>query len=109
MTTPLTLARRVVRRHQAAVVFRDVRYTKPRIEYSDGARITAAELMGMLGPTTGPLTTLVFRPSLTGPSTTVVWAAVDKEDNFVSGTLVIHTRVSDNEVVTWAEGVVVER
>jgi hypothetical protein len=109
MTTPLTLARRVVRRHQAAVVFRDVRYTKPRIEYSDGARITAAELMGMLGPTTGPLTTLVFRPSLTGPSTTVVWAAVDTEEKFVSGKLVIHAGISDIAVVTWAEVIVDER
>ena len=102
------LVRRIARRY-ATFVFRDFPYTPTRVEYSHGASITAAGLARMLEPTTGPLTKLKFRPSLTGPSTTVVWAAVDKEDNFVSGTLVIHTRVSDNEVVTWAEGVVVER
>ena len=106
MTTPLTLARRVVRRHQATVVFRDVPYTETRIEYSHGARITAAELARMLEPTLGLVTKLKFRPSLTGPSTTVVWAAVDTAEKSVSGRLVIHAGVRDSEVVTWAEVIV---
>jgi len=97
------LARRIVRRH-AEVVFRDVPYT--RIEYSNGARVTAVELMRMLEPTTGPLTKLRFRSSITGTPTTVVWAAVDTAEKSVSGRLVIHAGVRDSEVVTWAEVIV---
>jgi hypothetical protein len=95
------LARRVVRRHQATVVFRDVPYS--RIEYSDGARVTAVELARMLEPTTGPLTKLRFRSSITGTPNTIAWEALDEDADMVSGKLIIHARVSDTEVVTWAE------
>jgi hypothetical protein len=70
-----SLALRIVRRHQATVVFRDVPYS--RIEYSDGGRVTAAELMRMLAPTVGFVTGLRFRASITGMPNTVAWEALE--------------------------------
>ena len=100
---PVPLARRIVRRH-AEVVFRDVPYT--RIEYSNGARVTAVELMRMLEPTCGIVTGLRFRPAIAGVPHTVSWEALDEYAEIVTGKLVLHGAVSDSEVVTWAEVIV---
>ncbi len=96
ITDPVTL--RVARRHRAAVPAERV-----RIEYSDSGRISAVELMKMLEPTTGPLVRLRFRPSLSGSPNTISWEALDENANVVSGKLVLHAAVSENEVVSWAE------
>ena len=107
MTPPIPLARRILRRHQAAVVFRDISYT--RVEYSNGGRIAAIELMKMLEPTVGFVTGLRFRPAITGTPNTVSWEALGPEGEVVSGRLLIHAGVSESEIVTWAEVMISER
>ncbi len=56
---PSEIARRVARRHHAAVVLWDVP-PKTRVEYSDAGTISAVALMKMLSPTTGPLVKLAL-------------------------------------------------
>ncbi len=99
--------RRIVRRH-AAVVFRDIPSARTRVEYSDSEMITAVELMTMLEPTLGFVTNLRFRPSLTGLPNTVSWEALDEHAEVVSGRLILHTAVAENEVASWADVVVDE-
>jgi len=100
MTSPVPLALRIVRRH-AAVVFRDVPYT--RVEYSNGGRISAVELARMLEPQLGFVTNVRFRASLSGTPNTIAWEGLGPNGEVVSGMLVIHAAVSESEVVTWAE------
>lgn len=104
--TTSPLARRIVRRHQAAIVFRDIPVSPTRVEYSNGGRILAVELARMLEPTCGFVTGLRFRPSLAGRPNTVSWEALDENAEVVTGKLVLHAGLSDIEVVTWAEVIV---
>jgi hypothetical protein len=102
---PDPIAVRVFRRHAArtgAVLFRDVPVPRTRVEYTDGGTISAIALGKMLEPTLGPLMSLRFL-ALDGPPTTIAWAVVTEGGNVVSGRLVLHTAVAEDEVISWAE------
>jgi hypothetical protein len=100
------IALRVARRHEAAVVLRDVPAPETRIEYSNDGRISALELMRWLRPKTGPLLTLRFRRSLAVDPNGVEWEALDENANVVTGQLILHAAVANDEVVSWAEVVI---
>jgi hypothetical protein len=97
----------IARSHQAAVVLRDVS-PKTRVEYSDSGRISAVELAKMLEPDRGLLTELHFRRSLKIDPNGIEWEALDERAHVVSGKLILHAAVSENEIVSWAEVVIDE-
>ena len=105
---PTAIAHRVARRHQAAVALRNVPTEGTRVEYSNSGRISAVELMKMLEPSIGALVKLRFRPAITGTPNTIAWEALDENANIISGKLVLHAAVAEDEVVSWAEVVVDE-
>jgi hypothetical protein len=92
---PDPIALRVARRHQAAVVLRDVPTTETRLEHSNAGTISAVELMKILEPTAWFLVKLRFRPSLSGLPNTISWEARDDNANIVTGTLVLHAAVGE--------------
>jgi hypothetical protein len=110
-TTTSPIALRVVARHQAAIVLRDMPGAKTRIEYSDGGRISAVELARWLEPVFGTVVKLRFRPSLTGLPNTVAWEAIKEDGEVANGKLVLHAGISDDgsEVVSRGEVAVDER
>ena len=103
---PTEIARRVARRHQAAVSLRNVPAKDTRIEYSNSGTISAVALMKMLEPSIGKLVKLRFRPAIIGTPNTIAWESLDENANVVTGMLVLHAAVSDEEIVSWAEVVV---
>jgi hypothetical protein len=95
------LATRVAARHRAGVVG-DVSKQGARVENMKDGKITAAELTRMLEPIVGSLARMLFhRPSASARE--VGWAAVTPDGGVVSGMLVLHTTVTDDEVRSWAE------
>jgi hypothetical protein len=50
----------------------------------------------------GVLMNLRFRPSVAGTPNTVAWDALDERAEVVSGSLVLHAAVADDEVISWA-------
>jgi hypothetical protein len=96
------LALRVARRHQAAILLRDVPTTKSRVEYSNAGTISAVDLMNMLEGQVGYVVRLRFRPAPGEPSTTVAWEAVTEDGDVVTGKLVLHAAVTEGEVLSWA-------
>jgi hypothetical protein len=108
MLVPDPIARRVARRHNAAVLFRNVPTKNARVEYSNTGRISAVELMRMLEPQLGALAKLRFRPAITGTPNTIGGEAITESANIVSGKLVLHAAVADDEVISWADFVVEE-
>jgi hypothetical protein len=105
---PTEIARRVARRHQAAVVFQDVPATETGIEYMDSGRISAVALMNMLEPSVGKLVRLRFRRSFKIDPNGVSWEALDEHANVLTGRLVLHAAFGESELVSWAEVVVDE-
>jgi hypothetical protein len=105
MTTTDTIALRVARRHvrEAAVVLRTLDAPTHRVEYRDSGRIPAVELARMLEQTIGFVTSLRFRPAITGLPNTVAWEAIDENASVVSGRLVLRAGVPESGVVSWAE------
>jgi hypothetical protein len=101
MLVPDPVARRHVR--EAAVALRDVQPERFRVEYSNSGRISAVALARMLEPQLGILVKLRFRPAITGTPNTIAWEALDENANVISGKLVLHTGVADDEVISWAE------
>ncbi len=99
---PDPTAVRVARRHQAAVVLRDVPLTT-RIDFTGDGRISALWLRTTLEAEVGPLWSLQFVASSKGPPITVGWEATTRGGGRISGTLVLRARVTAREVVTWAE------
>jgi hypothetical protein len=99
----LDIAARVAARHQAAVILRDAPPRRTMIQYSSGGRISAVALMKVLEPELGVLMTVRFCPALTGLPNTVSWEALDEHAHIVTGQLVLHAAVADDEVVSWAE------
>jgi hypothetical protein len=99
------LAHRVARRRvrEAAIVFRDVHPERLGVEYSNSGRISAVALARMLEPQLGVLVKLRFRPAITGTPNTIAWEALDENANVISGKLVLHAGVTDDEVISWAE------
>lgn len=97
------LARRVARRHQAAVALRDVPVAKTRVEFSGRGRLSGVELAKMLEPMTGPLSRMVFHR---GSAHEIGWAAVDPCGGVVSGALVFHLAVGEHEVRSWTEAII---
>jgi hypothetical protein len=108
MITPDPLAVRVARRHQADVIFRDVPASKTHIEYADSGRISDMALMKLLEPQVGKLVKLRFRRSMEIDPNGVEWEALTEDAKLVSGRLVLHAAVAEDEVVSWAEVVVDE-
>jgi hypothetical protein len=106
--TPTPIARRIASRHHAAVIRRDVRVPKTRVEYSDSGRISAARLARILEPHLGLLVKLRFRASLTGEPNTLDWEALTEKANVIAGRLILHACVVETEVTSWAEVVVDE-
>jgi len=100
MLVPDPIAHRVARRYQAAAA---LRVKNIRVEYSNSGRISAVELMKMLEPSIGKLVRLRFRPALTGMPNTISWEALDENANIISGKLVLHAAVAEDEIVSWAE------
>ena len=76
MLVPDPIARRVARRHNAAVLFRNVPPKNARVEYSNTGRISAVELMRMLEPQLGEIVKLRFRQSLVVDPNGIEWEAV---------------------------------
>jgi hypothetical protein len=74
-----------------------------RIEHTDSGRISAVALAKMLEPVTGVIVKLRFRASLTGTPNTIAWEALDENANVISGKVVLHAAVADDEVISWAE------
>jgi hypothetical protein len=100
-----SLAHRVARRHlrRADVAFRDVPPTSVEVIYSDGGIISARDVERLLKPRLGVLMQLRFRPSLVGTPNTVAWEGVSDRAEVVTGTLVLHAGVREDQVVSWAE------
>src|SRR5580658_8829904 len=105
--TPTPIARRIARRHAAAVVFRDVR-PKLRVEYSNAGTISAVRFARILEPHLGLLVKLRFRASLTGEPNTLDWEALTENANVIAGRLILHAGVAEDAVISWAEVVVDE-
>ena len=105
---PTEIAHRVTRRHQGAVALRNVLTEGTRVEYSNSGTISAVALMKMLEPSLGKLVKLVFRRSLKIDPNGVEWEAVTENANVVTGRLVLHAAVAEDEVISWAEVVVDE-
>jgi hypothetical protein len=92
---------RVARRHAAAVPPADIPTTRLNV-----GSIYAIEPKLMLEGRTGYLRNFRFRPAVDGPSTTVAWEGVSEAGGVVSGKLMLHVEVGENEVGVWAEVVV---
>jgi hypothetical protein len=103
MITPTPLAHRVARRHQAAVALRDVPAPSIRVEYSNSGRSSAVALMKMLEPQVGKLVKLRFRRSLAVDPNGVEWEALNETASVVTGKLVLHAALDEDEVISWAE------
>lgn len=101
---PDPLAIRVARRHarESAVVFRDVP-DKFRIEYTNSGRISAVALAKMLAPPLGFIPKLVFHRPVDVPANVIAWEALTEDANVVTGKLVLHAAVAEDEVTSWAE------
>ena len=99
---PDPIAVRVAQRHQAALVVRTFPTTTTRVEFTDGVRISALDLERMLEAQLGYVVRLWFRPASGGPTTSVAWEAVVEDGGVVSGKLVLHAAVAEDEVTSWA-------
>lgn len=97
------IAVRVARRHRAAVVVRDLPSPATRVEYACDGSISAFWLRMALGPQTGYLRCLRFRPEDGKASTTTIWEAVSEGGQVVTGSLVLRSVVTADTVATWAE------
>jgi hypothetical protein len=62
----------------------------------------------MLKPIIGVLVKLRFRASLLIDPNGVEWEALDENANVVTGQLILHAAVANDEVVSWAEVVIDE-
>ncbi len=98
-TDPISV--RVARRHQAALVVREVPTVKKRLEFTDSGRISALDVMNMLEAQFGYIVRLRFQASPGGEATSVGWVAVNENGDAISGKLVIHAAVADDEVMSW--------
>ena len=102
------IAVRVARRHIARELAAQKPSTRATIGYGGCGRISAVELMKMLKPTTGPLVKLRFRASIVIDPNGVEFESLDENANIISGRLVLHAAVAEDEVVSWAEVIVDE-
>jgi len=96
------LAARVARRHQAALLVRNVPAIKKRVEYTDSGSIYAFELAKMLEDQLGYVARLRFCPAPAGPPTTIALEALTEDGRLVTGKLVLHAAVTETEVASWA-------
>jgi len=96
-------------RHVAAAVSR--RQGRQAVVVVQNVRlpITAAELARALELDMGRLTRLRFRATLTLDPNGVEWEAVHINTNVISGRLVLHAAVAEDEVVSWAEVIIEHR
>ena len=99
------LAIRVSRRHAArdqpaAIV--------PTTTGLNVGTIYAIEAKMMVEPATGWLRNFTFLATEAGSPTTIRWEGVGEDDELVTGKLVLHATVGEDEVTCWAE-VVVDR
>lgn len=100
------IACRVVARHRrAAIVLRDVPATVDII-YSEGGVVSGADVARLLHDRLGALLSVRFHPSPSGTPNIVRWEALDERGDVVSGQLVLHAGVRDDQVVVWAEIVI---
>lgn len=99
MSNPIAL--RVARRYRAGAAVAPSK--RLRVEFGDGGRISAAELRQMLEPDLGPLERVRFLRSPNDPANIVVWEAVAQDTKAVTGRLIFHAAVAEDQVVTWAE------
>ena len=97
---PTELAHRVARRHKTAAA---LRVKNTRVEYSNSGGISAVELARMLERQLGVLVKLRSRPAITGTPNRIAWEALDENASVVTGRLVLHAAVAENEVISWAE------
>lgn len=103
MSTHNALTRRVARRHRAAVALRDLPHDNIEVIYSDGGIVTTRDLARLVEPRVGVLVRVRFRRLLNGMPNTVRWDGLNEAGEIVSGNLVVHAAVSDDQVVCWAE------
>jgi hypothetical protein len=100
MNDPIAI--RVARRHQAALVLREVPATKTRVEYTAGGSISALDLEQMLEGQLGYIIRLRLRATPVGPTTSIPWEAIAEDGAVVTGKLVLHAAVAEDGVVSWA-------
>lgn len=98
--TVLTTAQQTLR--SAGKLF-TTRLEKIEITSSDGGIVTAQDVGRMIEPHVGPVFQLTFRKALNGLPNTVAWEAVDQDGDLLWGSLVLRAKVSDSQVVSWAE------
>jgi hypothetical protein len=98
ITDPLAV--RVARRHREAAALSLL--PRARIEVTAKGHITAAALIKILEPHVGRLTGLQFRASTVFPNT-VEWDALGEHGQEVTGRLLLHAAVGEDEVVSWVD------
>lgn len=101
------LTRRVLARHMAAaVVLRSVPAPTVEVILGDGGIVTGRDIARLLEDRVGTLLKVRFRRSLSGMPNTVAWEAVDERGEIVTGQVLVHAGVREDQVVAWAEVVV---
>lgn len=98
----LTAARVLSRHRHGAVVLRDEPATLDVI-YSDGGIVTARDVARLIEQRIGLVSTLRFRPSVNTPPNGVAFEGLGESGEVVSGQVILHAGLRDDQVVCWAE------
>jgi hypothetical protein len=99
-------ALRVARRHtqEAAVLPREVPTTR-----LGQSTVFAIEVRLMLERQTGYLRKFKFFLAQDEPPTTIRWEGVTERDELVTGKILLHATVADDEITSWAEVAITKR